>query len=111
MSSCTRRARPRLRREPPVIPFILDAIRLVDHGIATTQEVDDGFKAGANHTMGPIATADLIGLDTVAHIADTLFETSLVKPLQDATSQSRACGRRYGHLGRKSGKGFFDYKR
>jgi 3-hydroxybutyryl-CoA dehydrogenase len=92
-----------------LIPFILDAIRLVDHGIATAQEVDDGFKAGANHTMGPIATADLIGLDTVAHIADTLFEELGESRYKTPPVVTRLIA--LGHLGRKSGKGFFDYKR
>ncbi len=92
-----------------LIPFILDAIRLVDHGIATAQEVDDGFKAGANHAMGPIATADLIGLDTVAHIADTLFEELGESRYKTPPVVTRMLA--LGHLGRKSGKGFFDYRR
>lgn len=92
-----------------LIPFILDAIRMVDHGIATAQEVDDGFKAGANHTMGPIATADLIGLDTVAHIADTLFEELGESRYKTPPVVTRLIA--LGHLGRKTGKGFFDYKR
>jgi 3-hydroxybutyryl-CoA dehydrogenase len=92
-----------------LIPFILDAIRLVDHGIATAQEVDDGFKAGANHAMGPIATADLIGLDTVAHIADTLFEELGESRYKTPPVVTRLIA--LGHLGRKTGKGFFDYKR
>jgi len=92
-----------------LIPFILDAIRLVDHGIATAQEVDDGFRAGANHAMGPIATADLIGLDTVAHIADTLFEELGESRYKTPPVVTRMIA--LGHLGRKSGKGFFDYAR
>ncbi len=92
-----------------LIPFILDAIRLVDQGIATAQEVDDGFKAGANHAMGPIATADLIGLDTVAHIADTLFNELGESRYKAPPVMTRLIA--LGHLGRKSGKGFFDYKR
>lgn len=92
-----------------LIPFILDAIRMVDHGIATAQEVDDGFKAGANHAMGPIATADLIGLDTVAHIADTLFEELGESRYKTPPVVTRMIA--LGHLGRKTGKGFFDYKR
>ena len=92
-----------------LIPFILDAIRLVDHGIATAQEVDDGFKAGANHAMGPIATADLIGLDTVAHIANTLFEELGESRYKTPPVVTRMLA--LGHLGRKSGKGFFDYRR
>ncbi|MFN8583934.1 MAG: 3-hydroxyacyl-CoA dehydrogenase family protein [Dehalococcoidia bacterium] len=92
-----------------LIPFILDAIRLVDHGIASAQEVDDGFRAGANHTMGPIATADLIGLDTVAHIADTLFEELGESRYKTPPVVTRMIA--LGHLGRKSGKGFFDYAR
>ncbi|MGE0136038.1 MAG: 3-hydroxyacyl-CoA dehydrogenase family protein [Dehalococcoidia bacterium] len=92
-----------------LIPFILDAIRLVDHGIATAQEVDDGFRAGANHAMGPIATADLIGLDTVAHIADTLFEELGESRYKTPPVVTRLIS--LGHLGRKTGKGFFDYAR
>lgn len=90
-----------------VVPFVFDAIRLVESGTATAEDVDQACKAGLNHAMGPIATADLVGLDTLAHIGESMFEEYGEPRFKAPTMLRRMVS--LGHLGRKSGKGFFDY--
>ncbi|RAI45979.1 3-hydroxyacyl-CoA dehydrogenase NAD-binding domain-containing protein [Rhodoplanes roseus] len=90
-----------------LVPMINEAINCVYEGIAPAEDVDAMMKLGANHPMGPLALADLIGLDIVLDIMETLshgFEdpkyrpSPLLKQMRDA-----------GYLGRKSGRGFFSY--
>ena len=90
-----------------LVPFIFDAIRLVESGTATAKDVDQACKAGLNHAMGPIATADLVGLDTLVHIGESMFEECGEPRFKAPTVLRRMVS--LGHLGRKSGKGFFDY--
>jgi 3-hydroxybutyryl-CoA dehydrogenase len=90
-----------------LVPFVFDAIRLVESGTASAEDVDQACKAGLNHTMGPIATADLVGLDTLLHIGDSMFEEYGEPRFKAPTMLRRMVS--LGHLGRKSGKGFFDY--
>ena len=90
-----------------LVPFVFDAIRLVESGTATAEDVDQACKAGLNHAMGPIATADLVGLDTLAHIGESMFEEYGEPRFKAPTMLRRMVS--LGHLGRKSGKGFFDY--
>jgi 3-hydroxybutyryl-CoA dehydrogenase len=90
-----------------LVPFVFDAIRMVESGTATAEDVDQACKAGLNHVMGPIATADLVGLDTLAHIGDSMFEDFGEPRFKTPTMLRRMVS--LGHLGRKSGKGFFDY--
>jgi 3-hydroxybutyryl-CoA dehydrogenase len=90
-----------------LVPFIFDAIRLVESGTASAQDVDQACKGGLNHAMGPIATADLVGLDTLLHIGESMFEEYGEPRFKAPTIVRRMVS--LGHLGRKSGKGFFDY--
>lgn len=90
-----------------LVPFIFDAIRLVESGTATAGDVDQACKAGLNHAMGPLATADLVGLDTLMHIGESMFEEYGEPRFKTPTVLRRMVS--LGHLGRKSGKGFFDY--
>lgn len=90
-----------------LVPFIFDAIRLVESGTATAEDIDQACKVGLNHAMGPIATADLVGLDTLAHISESMFEEYGEPRFKAPTVLRRMVS--LGHLGRKSGKGFFDY--
>ncbi len=90
-----------------LIPFIFEAIRLVESGTATAEHIDEACRAGLSHTMGPLATADLVGLDTVARIGDSMYEES-----GDLRHKAPTLLRRMvslGNLGRKSGNGFFEY--
>ena len=90
-----------------LVPFILDAIRMVEGGTATAEDIDQACKVGLNHAMGPLATADLIGLDTLIQISDSMFEEYGEPRFKAPTMLRRMVS--LGHLGRKSGKGFFDY--
>jgi len=88
-----------------LVPFIFDAIRLVETGTASAQDVDQACRIGLNHAMGPLATADLIGLDTLLYISESMFEEYGEPRFKAPTSLRRMVS--LGHLGRKSGQGFF----
>jgi len=90
-----------------LIPYLCAAIRLLDEGLATREDIDMSIALGLNHPMGPLRLADLIGLDTVLQIADVLFD-EFREPAYAPPPRLRrmvAAGR----LGRKSGAGFYDY--
>ena len=91
-----------------MIPFILDAIHMMDSGIATKEDIDAGINLGLNHPMGPLALADLIGLDTVYFIANAMYAE--LKDPQFAAPPLLGKMVTAGWLGRKTGKGFYDYK-
>lgn len=83
-----------------LIPYLLDGIRMLERGEATAEDIDTAMRLGCGHPMGPLELADLAGLDTVAAAADSL---GLEPP------SALACLVADGHLGRKSGRGFYDY--
>ncbi len=91
-----------------LVPFIFDAIRLLDNGVASAEDIDSACKVGLNHTMGPLATADLIGLDTLQFIAASMFEEYGEPRFKSPTLLRRLVA--LGHLGRKTGRGFFRYE-
>jgi 3-hydroxybutyryl-CoA dehydrogenase len=92
-----------------LIPYILSAIRMMESGFATAEDIDTGMVEGCNHPMGPLHLADLIGLDTTMAVADSLY-TEFKEPLYAAPPLlSRMV--EAGLLGRKSGRGFYDYAR
>ena len=91
-----------------LVPFIFDAIHLVESGTASAQDVDQACRIGLNHAMGPLATADLIGLDTLLYISEAMFEEYGEPRFKAPTSLRRMVS--LGHLGRKTGRGFFPYE-
>jgi len=91
-----------------LVPFIFDAIDLLDNGVATAADIDNACKVGLNHTMGPLATADLIGLDTLKLIAESMFDEYGEPRFKAPTLLRRLVS--LGHLGRKTGRGFFKYE-
>lgn len=90
-----------------LVPFILDAIRLVETGVASAEEVDQACMSGLSHTMGPLSTADLVGLDTLCSIAEVMFDEFGEPRFKPPVILQRMVA--LGHLGRKSGRGFFDH--
>ncbi len=90
-----------------LIPFILAAIRMLESGFATAHDIDDGMVRGCAHPQGPLALADLIGLDTTKAVADSLYE-EFKEPLY-AAPPLLARMVDAGLLGRKSGRGFYSY--
>ena len=90
-----------------LVPFILDAFRLLESGVASAEDIDTACHVGFNHAMGPLATADLIGLDVMLDIAEAM-QAELHEPSLAAPTMLR----RYveaGWLGRKSGRGVYRY--
>ena len=90
-----------------LVPYLLAAIRMVEGGVATAEDVDSAMVAGANHPMGPLALTDLIGLDTTAAVAVSMYE-EFKEPLYAAPPLLLRMVEA-GLLGRKSGQGFFSY--
>jgi 3-hydroxybutyryl-CoA dehydrogenase len=91
-----------------LIPYLLDAVRVFEQGLASKEDIDTAIKLGLNHPMGPLTLIDFVGLDTCLFIADAMFEE-----YKDARYAAPPLLRRMvlaGHLGRKSGKGFYDYE-
>jgi len=89
------------------VPYILDAVRIYEDGLASREDIDTAIKLGLNHPMGPLTLIDFVGLDTCLFIADAMFEE-----YKDPRFAAPPLLRRMvlaGHLGRKTGKGFYDY--
>lgn len=92
-----------------LVPYLLDAVRALENGVATKEDIDAGMKLGCNHPMGPLTLLDFVGLDTAYYIANVMFEE-----FKDPRYAAPPLLKRMvlaGHLGRKSGKGFYDYSK
>ncbi|MCL4435010.1 MAG: 3-hydroxybutyryl-CoA dehydrogenase [Actinobacteria bacterium] len=92
-----------------LIPYILSAVRMMESGFASAEDIDAGMVEGCAHPMGPLALADLIGLDTTMAVAGSLYE-EFKEPLY-APSPLLSRMVEAGLLGRKAGRGFYDYGR
>ena len=91
-----------------MVPYLLNAIQMLEAGVATKEDIDTGMTLGLNHPMGPLALADFIGLDTLLFIANGIYAE--FKDPQYAPPVLLAKMVTAGRLGRKTGKGFYDYK-
>ncbi len=91
-----------------LVPYILDAIRMLESGGAIKEDIDQGVVLGTNSPMGPLTLADFIGLDTMLFIADAMYN-EFREPKYVAPTLLRKMVLA-GQYGRKTGKGFYDYK-
>ncbi len=91
-----------------LMPYMLDAVRMLEQGFASKEDIDLGMMLGTSYPMGPFTLADFVGLDTAVHIADVLFE-AFKEPRFAAPTLLRQMVAA-GWLGRKSGRGFYHYQ-
>jgi 3-hydroxybutyryl-CoA dehydrogenase len=92
-----------------LIPYLLSAIRMLESGFATAEDIDSGVVEGLRHPMGPLALTDLIGLDTTIAVSQSLYEEFKEPLYAPPPLLSRMV--EAGLLGRKAGRGFYDYHR
>jgi 3-hydroxybutyryl-CoA dehydrogenase len=92
-----------------LIPYLLSAVRMLESGFASAEDIDTGMVVGCAHPLGPLALTDLIGLDTTLAVADSLYEEFKEPHLAPPPLLSRMT--QAGLLGRKSGQGFYSYKK
>lgn len=90
-----------------LIPYLLSAIRMLESGFASPEDIDNGMVLGCAHPMGPLHLADLIGLDTTKAVADSMYEEFKEQLYSAPPLLLRMVDA--GLLGRKSGRGFYDY--
>jgi 3-hydroxybutyryl-CoA dehydrogenase len=90
-----------------LVPYLLDAIRIYEGGLASLEDIDQAMKLGCGYPMGPFTLLDLVGLDTTMFVAEVMFEEYREPRYAPPPLLKRMV--MAGHLGRKSGKGFYDY--
>jgi 3-hydroxybutyryl-CoA dehydrogenase len=90
-----------------LVPFLLDAIRVLESGIATKEDIDAGMKLGCGHPMGPLVLLDFVGLDTTYYIANIMFDEFKEPRFAPPPLLKRMV--LAGWHGKKSGRGFYDY--
>jgi 3-hydroxybutyryl-CoA dehydrogenase len=92
-----------------LVPYLLEAIRALESGVATKEDIDQAMKLGCGYPMGPFTLLDLVGLDTTLFVAEVMFDEFREARFAPPPLLKRMV--MAGHLGRKSGKGFYDYPR
>jgi 3-hydroxybutyryl-CoA dehydrogenase len=90
-----------------LVPYLLEAIRVLESGIASKEDIDQAMKLGCGYPMGPFTLLDLVGLDTTMYVAEVMFEEFREARFAPPPLLKRMVAA--GHLGRKSGKGFYTY--
>lgn len=90
-----------------LVPYLLDAVRVYESGIASKEDIDNGMKLGCGYPMGPLTLLDFVGLDTTYYIANIMFEEFREPRFAAPPLLKRMV--LAGHLGRKSGRGFYEY--
>jgi len=90
-----------------LVPYLLDAIRCLEEGLGTVEDIDQGMKLGCGYPMGPFTLLDFVGLDTTYYIANIMFEEFRETRFAPPPLLKRMV--LAGYLGKKSGKGFYDY--
>jgi 3-hydroxybutyryl-CoA dehydrogenase len=90
-----------------LVPYLLDAIRMLERGVATREDIDNAMKLGCGYPMGPLTLLDFVGLDTTYYIANIMFDEFKEPSFAPPPLLKRMV--LAGHHGRKSGRGFYDY--
>ena len=90
-----------------LVPYMMDAIRALEQGVATIEDIDKGMRLGTGYPMGPFVLSDFVGLDTLDKIGGIMFEEYKEKRYASPPLLKRMIS--LGYFGRKSGKGFYDY--
>jgi len=90
-----------------LVPYLLDAIRIYEGGLASLEDIDQAMKLGCGYPMGPFTLLDLVGLDTAMYVADVMFEEFREPRYAPPALLKRMVFA--GHLGRKTGRGFYSY--
>jgi 3-hydroxybutyryl-CoA dehydrogenase len=90
-----------------LVPYMMDAIRALEQGVASTGDIDKGMRLGTGYPMGPFTLCDFVGLDTLDKIGDIMFGEYREKRYASPPLLKRMVS--LGYFGRKSGKGFYDY--
>ena len=90
-----------------LIPYMLDAIRALENGVGSIADIDAGMQLGAGHPMGPFTLLDFVGLDTVQRVAEVMFDEYREQRFAPPPLLRRMV--LAGHLGKKSGRGFYDH--
>ena len=90
-----------------LVPYLLDAVRVLEGGIATREDIDEAMKLGCGHPMGPLTLLDFVGLDTIYYIAQIMFDEFKEPRFAPPPLLKRLV--LAGRLGKKSGQGFYDY--
>ena len=91
-----------------LVPMMNEAVCLLSEGVASAEDIDKAMRLGANHPMGPLHLADLVGLDVLLSICDVLYDETKDPKFRASTLLRRMV--RAGKLGRKTGEGFFRYE-
>ena len=91
-----------------LVPYLLEAVRLLESGIATKEDIDQAMKLGCGYPMGPFTLLDLVGNDTALYVAEVMFQEFREPRFAPPPLLKRMV--LAGHLGRKSGRGFYDYR-
>lgn len=91
-----------------LVPYMLDAVRVLESGVASKEDIDEGMKLGCGHPMGPLALLDFVGVDTTYYIANIMFEEFREPRFAPPSLLRRMV--LAGHFGRKSGQGFYSYE-
>jgi len=92
-----------------LVPYLLDAIRALEEGVGSVQDIDAGMKLGCNHPMGPLTLLDFVGLDTTYYIANIMFEEFRERRFAPPPLLKRMV--QAGYYGKKSGRGFYDWSK
>ncbi len=92
-----------------LVPYLLDAVRAVEEGVGTVEDIDLAMKLGCGYPMGPLTLLDFVGLDTTYYIANIMFEEYREKRFAPPPLLKQMV--MAGRLGRKSGRGFYDYSK